>query len=126
MTDSDTIRSREELLSFFGGLDAKQPNAWAQYGYKQAPNFEDFQLEYERGGAGFGAVHRLLDGCWQKLPRIKQPEVDKPTPQETKTLKVLDAINGWQKLRDLDCRNMVGRYAALIYRMADNQLLSQP
>jgi hypothetical protein len=126
MTDSDIIRSREDLLAFFSGLDAKRPNAWAQYGYKEALTFEDFQLAYDRGGAGFGAVHRLLDGCWQKLPRIKQPAVDKPTPWETKTLKVLKAINGWQKLRDLDRRNMVGRYSALIYRMADNQLLSQP
>lgn len=58
MTNSDIIRSREELLTFFGGLDAKRPNAWAQYGYKQALTFEDFQLAYDRGGAGFGVVHR--------------------------------------------------------------------
>lgn len=126
MADSDTIRSRVDLLSFFGGLDAKRPGAWVQYGYKQALTFKDFQLAYNRGGAGFGAVHRLLDGCWQKLARIKQPAVEKPTPWETKALKVLKAINGWQKLRDLDRRNMVGRYSALIYRMADNQLLSDP
>lgn len=126
MTDSDTIRSREALFSFFMGLDGKRPGAWASYGYKQALTFDDFQQAYDRGGAAHGAVHRLLDGCWQKLPRIKQLKADKETPWETKANAVLKAINGWQKLRDLDRRNLVGRYSALIYRMADNKQLSEP
>lgn len=126
VNESDVIRARESLLSFFGGLDAKRPTAWAQYGYKSHLTFDDFKQAYERGGAAHGAVHRLLDGCWQKLPRIKQPKADKETAWETKVAKAIKAINGWQKLRDFDRRNMVGRYAALIYRMADNQPLSAP
>jgi hypothetical protein len=126
MADSAIARSREDLFFSFAGLDAKRPNAWAQYGYKEPLTFEDFQLAYDRGGAGHGAVHRLLDGCWQKLPRIKQPAADKETPWEKKAGAVLRAINGWQKLRDFDRRNLVGRYAALIYRMADSQPLSAP
>ncbi len=125
-TTYDIQRAREEMLGVFGALDAGRPNAWAQYGYKTTLTFADFLQAYERGGAGHGAVHRLLDKCWQEVPRIKQLEADKETPWEKSLKKLLTGINGWQKLRDLDRRNLVGRYAGLIYRVADNKLLSEP
>lgn len=126
VNDLDIIRARESALAVWGGLDAKRPTAWAQYGYRATLTFADFKQAYDRGGAAHGAVHRLLDGCWQKLPRIKQPKADKGTPWEDAVGRMLRSINGWQKLRDLDRRNLVGRYAALIYRMADSQPLSVP
>lgn len=123
---SDVIRSREELASFFLGLDAKRPGAWAQYGWPETVGFEQMYRAYERTGAGFGAVHRLVDGCWQKKPRIKSPGQDKETPWERKVSQVIKSIRGWAKLKELDRRNMVGRYAGLIYRVADNKPLNQP
>lgn len=127
MTDtSDIVRGRAEFLSMFAGLDAKRPGAWLQYGYKSTLSFKDFKDAYDRGGAAHGAVHRLLDGCWQKLPRIKQPKADKETAWETKVGAALKGIKAWQKLRDLDRRNLIGHYAALIYRVADNQSVREP
>lgn len=126
VNDLDIIRARESALAMFGSLDAKRPTAWAQYGYRTTLTFDDFKQAYDRGGAAHGAVHRILDGCWQKLPRIKQPKADKETPWESAVGMTLRSIGAWQKLRDLDRRNLVGRYAALIYRMADSQPLSAP
>lgn len=122
---SDVIRSREELATYFLGLDAKRPGAWSQYGWPETVGFDQMYRAYERTGAGFGAVHRILDGCWQKLPRIKQPGQDKETPWERKVSQVLKSIRAWTKIKDLDRRNMVGRYAGLIYRVADNKPLDQ-
>lgn len=126
VNSADVIRAREELFELFGGIDAKRPDAWAQYGYKADLTFADFRQAYKRGGAGHGAVHRLLDKCWETVPRIKQPKADKPTPWEEKIGRQLKKIKGWQKLRDLDRRNMVGRYSALIYRVADGLALREP
>jgi len=125
-SSGDVIRSREELASFFLGLDAKRPGAWMQYGWPETVGFEQMYRAYERSGAGFGAVHRLVDGCWQKKPRIKSPWQDKETPWERKVSQVIKSIRGWAKLKELDRRNMVGRYAGLIYRVADNKPLNQP
>lgn len=125
VSDYEVRRSREELAGF-GSLDAKRPTAWEQYGYTTDLTFDQLRRAYERGGPGHGAVHRILDKCWQERPRIKQPEADEPTKWETDLGKLLNSINGWQKLRDFDRRNMVGRYAALIYRVADNLDLDQP
>lgn len=123
----DVARARADYLMQFGaGLDAKRPSAWTEYGYKTQLTFEDFRQAYERGGVGHGAVHKLLDRCWQEFPRIKQPEADKETPWEKKTLAVITAIKGWQKLQGFDRRNLIGRYSALIYRVADSKSLREP
>jgi hypothetical protein len=119
-------RAREELARGFGAIDAKRPAAWKTYGYREQLTFADYHQAYERGGAAHGAVHRLVEKCWQKLPRIKQPNADKATPWETEVGAILGAINAWAKLQDLDRRNLVGRYAALIYRVADNKRPSEP
>lgn len=124
-TDYDIARARAEFFQGFG-LDAKRPTAWTQYGWPDQLTFSMLSRAYERGGAGFGAVHRLLDNCWQELPRIKQPAADKETPWEKKVGQVLRGIRGWAKLRELDRRNLIGRYAALIYRMRDGKPLSEP
>lgn len=122
----DIVRARTDLLSAFGGLDAKRPGAWVAYGYKTNLSFSDFRQAYERGGAAHGAVHKLLGRCWQSKPRIKQLQADKETPWEKVIKDALQAINGWQKLAGFDRRNLIGRYAALIYRVADGKALREP
>lgn len=135
-TDLAMRLSREEAV--LGSIDAKRPTAWSQYGYPLMLTFAHYLQAYERNGAGHGAVHRILDKCWQTRPRIKKlveqqdatkaagPTKDEPTPWEMGVDKMLRKIGAWQKLRDFDRRNMIGRYAGLIYRVADNRLLSEP
>lgn len=118
-------RARREFLGSLG-LDAKRATAWIQYGYSEHVSFEMLYAAYERGGAGHGAVHRLLDVCWLKLPRIKKPDSDEKSQWEVKTGKVLRSIRAWSKFKDLDRRNLVGRYAAVIYRVADSKTLDEP
>jgi len=122
-SDLEIIRSRQAVL---GSIDAKRPDAWSVYGWVQDLTFSHMLTAYERGGAGHGAVHRLLDACWQSNPRIKTPASDKETPWEVKTKALLTSVRAWAKLRDLDRRNMIGRYAALIYRVGDGKALREP
>lgn len=126
VTNTYELQRAREALTAIGSLDAKRPTAWSQYGYPTDVTFAQLLSAYERGGAGHGAVHRLLDKCWQSLPRIKSPASDEVTPWEQRTASVLRSVSAWAKLRDLDRRNMVGRYAALIYRVADGRALRDP
>lgn len=131
-TDYALRRAREQFLGAYGALDSKRPAAWDQYGYPTQVTFAQLRSAYERGGPGHGAVHRILDKCWQECPRIKReaPEdseaPDKPTPWEKNLARMLKKMRAWAKFRDLDRRNMVGRYAALIYRVADGKPLREP
>lgn len=120
----DFIRSRHAIMG--GSIDAKRPDSWQVFGWPQEVTFTHMLTAYSRGGAGHGAVHRLLDGCWQSIPRIKSPASDKETPWEVKTAKLLTGVKAWAKFRDFDRRNMVGRYAALIYRVGDGKALREP
>lgn len=120
-------RAREATLSgMFGALDNKRPRAWEQYGYPEEVTFTALLKAYERGGPAQGAVHRILDACWQERPRIKQPGADEETQWEKKVGSLFKAVGAWRKLRDFDRRNMVGRYAALVYRVADGLQLREP
>ena len=121
--EADIIRARSLLL---GSLDVKRPAAWDQFGYTTDLTFEMLYRAYKRGGPGHGAVHRILDKCWMKAPRIKSPAADAESPWEVKTRKALEAVQAWKKLRDFDRRNMVGKYAGLILRVADGQPLRMP
>lgn len=125
-TDLELRRARAELAGFAGSIDGKRPDSWAQYGYPTAVSFSQLLTAYERTGPGHGAVHRILDKCWQCPPRIKRPEADEESPWEKKLGKLLRSVGAWQKLRDWDRRNLVGRYSALIYRVADGKALDQP
>lgn len=124
--EADIIRARQGLLGMYGALDAKRPAAWHQYGYPERITFQHFLAAYHRGGAANGAVHRLLDGCWLKLPRIRREGTDEETPWERGVATLFKRRRLWAKLRDFDRRNMVGRYAALIYRVADGKPLREP
>jgi hypothetical protein len=122
----DIQLARYELAQSLGAIDAKRPDAWKTYGYPTDITFQHMLAAYERGGAAHGAVHRLLDKCWQELPRIKSPASDQETPWEQRVNAVLKSVSAWAKLRDFDRRNMIGRYAALIYRVADGKALRDP
>lgn len=124
--DQSVIRSREELLAFAMGLDQKRPTAWVQYGWPTQVDFDLMYRAYERTGAGNGAVHRLLDGCWQALPRIKAPGSDDIGAWETEVSKLFKSLGLWAKIKDFDRRNLIGRYAGLIYRVADGKELREP
>src|ERR1700741_5082835 len=122
---SDLARS-PELLAFAGALDAKRPTSWDQYGYPLDVTFEKLLQAYERSGAGQGAVHRLLDGCWQEMPRVKRVGDEEESAWEKKVAAEFKRVRVWAKLRDFDRRNMVGHYAGLIYRVADGKELYEP
>ena len=113
-------------MSFAMGLDQKRPGAWEQYGWPKDVTFELMYQAYERTGAGQGAVHRLLDGCWEQLPRIKRPEDDAKSDWENNVDALFKSIKLWAKLKEFDRRQMVGRYGGLIYRVADGKTLDQP
>lgn len=123
---TNTLSMAREALAGVFGLDAKRPTSWYQYGYPDTVSFAQLLQAYERGGLAQGAVHRLLDGCWQQMPRIKTPTSDAESDWEKKLRQQFKDGQFWAKLRDLDRRNMIGRFAAIVYRAADSKKLSEP
>lgn len=126
VNEVDLIRARESREALIGALDTKRPTAWSVYGYPDKLDFKHYLTAYTRMGAARGAVHRLLDGCWVDGVRIKAPGKDAETQWEVAVKASLKKIRAWHKLRDLDRRQMIGRFAAMIYRVRDGKALREP
>ena len=112
-----------------GGNDAKRPQAWCEYGFAENLVFDDYYRMYERHGVAHGAIHLLLDKCWETNPQVIQgDEVDEerpPTTWEKKFNAEARRLKLWQMVKQADRRRMVGNYAGLILQVKDNKTWEQ-
>lgn len=108
--------------------NTKHHHLWCEFGYPENLTFDHFYNMYERNGAAFGAVHRLLDTCWMDNPTIidgeKADKAKKTTKWEKSVTKFMK--KKWAHIKDTDRRNMVGHYSALIMQFRDNREWSEP
>lgn len=113
-----------------GGIDAKRPKAWAEYGYKTELVFDDFFNLYERHGVAHGVVHRLIEKCWETSPRvIEGDEFDdkRPTtPWEREFNALAKRLRLWRTFADADRRRLVGHYSGILLQVADSKRWDQP
>lgn len=132
----NAVAQRLNFISQFSGsgIDSKRATSWATFGYPDGLSFEDYRKAYERGGAGFGAVHKMLAKCWEECPKIyegAEPQADDAKvktawEKEVSALLSSPTLLTIQRLVDFDRRNLVGRYSALIYQIADNEKWDKP
>jgi hypothetical protein len=103
--------------------NTKRHHLWCEFGYPERLDFDHFYNMYERNGASFGAVHKLLDSCWVDKPTIvdgdETKESEETSPWEKNATRLMKKY--WAKVKDADRRNMVGHYSALILQFADNR-----
>lgn len=108
-----------------GGNDAKRPQAWCEYGFAENLVFDDYYRMYERHGVAHGAIHLLLDKCWETNPEvIEGDEIDEERPLtawEKKFNAEARRLKLWQMVKQADRRRMVGNYAGLILQVKDNK-----
>jgi hypothetical protein len=116
------IRSRiGELIS--GGYDFADTlhNIYLDFGYPQTLTFSNFWNMYRRFGIAKNVVELPADVTWMRPPEVKSSEA---------FVKEFDALNErvffWERLRGLDTRQRVGRYAGMFMRVRDSKDPSDP
>ncbi|MGQ7156829.1 DUF1073 domain-containing protein, partial [Escherichia coli] len=68
---NEVSRSRQLYAAGFNKSgNTKRHHLWCEFGYPERLDFDHFYNMYERNGAAFGAVHKLLDACWTDTPVI--------------------------------------------------------
>ncbi len=122
-------RARQLYASGIGKSgNTKRHHLWCEFGYPERLDFDHFYNMYERNGAAFGAVHKLIDACWTDTPVIvdgdETKKSKKSTPWEKKVTKLMK--KHWAKVKDADRRNLVGHYSALILQFADSKEWWEP
>jgi hypothetical protein len=123
-----------QLSSMFPGFfPAAKHNHYADFGFPTTLSFKQLYDMYLRNGIAHAAVDKTIAKTWQENPFILDHERDgseggdkKETPLERDIRLRFDALRVWQRLADTDARSMVGKYAAVILRLADGKKFDQP
>lgn len=91
------------------------------FGYPDVLSFQNYWNMYRRFGIAKNLVHSVPDICW-----ITPPEIE-ATPQFLSDLDILiNNLYFWQRLKGLDTRQRVGRYAGLFMRVRDGLQPREP
>lgn len=120
--------TRQAMLE--GGLDAKRPAAWVEFGFKGEIGFADYFQAYDRNSLGFAAIDKRASRVWSDEPWIIEGEAtddDKETSQLEAAIIAMAKRSGlWAAMYKADEFRMVGGWSALILRIADGDSLDQP
>lgn len=122
--NSTTSNLRNHLSSIIsGGYDQADTlhNVYLDYGYPSTLKFANFWNMYRRFGIAKNVVELIPEHGWSSAPKIEAPE---------NVLRELDRLhnrlNLWARLKGVDTRQRVGRYAGLFMRVRDGLQPDQP
>lgn len=97
-------------------------NIYSDFGYPQTLSFSDFWNIYRRLGIAKNVVELPIQTTW-----MDEPIVTSEDDQFTRELeKLVKQTRLWTRLRALDLRQRIGRYAGLFVRVRDNLSPEQP
>lgn len=116
-------RARTGLVRTLG-LDNKRPDAWAEYGYKEKLEFQDFYNLYTRHGVAAGVVDRIAEKVFQTAPWVIQgPKEDEKKPEtkwELAFQELAENTDLWWYFKEAYAMRMVGAWSGLILRYAND------
>lgn len=125
----------------FRRLDRMFPGYFAEakhdhykdFGYPKVLTFEQFYAMYNRNGLARAAVNKTVGKTWQDAPFLLEKErdgsqggEDDETGLEADIRERFAVLRVWQKLAEADRRGLVGAYAGVILRFADNKRFVDP
>lgn len=118
---------RSQIASMMsGGYDWADTlhHIYLDYGYPAQLTFFNFWNMYRRFGIAQRVVEIYPDLGWMEPPALKTSNGD---DLEIKDLDVINQrVNLWNRLKGLDTRQRVGRYAGMFMRVRDGKPLSEP
>jgi hypothetical protein len=126
--------AQRSLAALFPGFfHGAKHNHYADFGYPETLTFKQFFDMYARNGLARAGVERTILTTWQDAPWLLEKERDGSqgaVKDETKLEKEVrlrfTTLRLWQHLAEADRRSLVGGYAGVILRLADNKSFDQP
>lgn len=120
--EADRIRGRMSrfLSGTYDGADTMH-NIYSDFGYPLELKFSDYWNMYRRFGIASNVADLPVDTCWTTVPTIEgsdaiSSEIDRLNKR----------VKFWSRLKALDSRQRIGRYAGLFMRVKDNQTPDKP
>lgn len=114
-------------------FSAPKHNHYRDFGYPEELSFDDLYKAYLRNGIAHAAVEKTIDKTWQDQPYLLEAERDgsegslkDETTVESEIRQRFEDLRVWMHLAEADRRSMVGKYAGVILRIADNKKFVEP
>lgn len=121
-----TVRRIENMFPGYFQTTTKR-NHYVDFGYPETVSFSQLWQMYRRNGIANAAVEKTTLKVWQDNPTLQiGEEADEETPAEAELRERFDDLRLWQTFAEADRRSMVGAYAGLIFRFADDKRMNQP
>lgn len=119
---------------FPGFFPEAKHNHYTDFGYPADVTFDQLYGTYSRNSVAKAAVGRTVAKTWETNPLLQEEARDgqskgkaKPeTRREALIRQRFDDLRFWQRLAEADRRSLVGRYAGVILRIADDKTFDQP
>ncbi len=122
----NAVRRLENLYPGYFASDQKH-NHYKDYGYPKDVTFDQLWTMYRRNGFAHAAIEKTILKTWETKPVFHMDEdADELNSTEQGVFDHFEKIRFWQMLAEADRRSMVGGYAGLMFRIADNQALNTP
>lgn len=125
--------SRQLTQMFPGYFPGAKHNHYKDFGLPEQVDFQLLYSFYERNSLAKAAVDKTVRKTWQDPPwLLEQPRdgsegaVKKETRLEKAIRQHFAKIRFWTKVMEADRRSLVGRYSAVILRVADGKRPDQP
>ena len=97
---------------------------YKDFGYPENITFEDYHKMFSRNGMASAVVKKIVSRSWKDTPLLTEDQCKgEETPAEALVRKHLTEIRFWQSFAEADTRSLVGDYAALILRVADDNAM---
>lgn len=118
------------LQGMFPGLFSPflpKHNYNVDFGFPDHLSFDQLYQMYCRNGVAKAVVDKTVNKVWQDQPLLQEDDnADEMTPLETDVKTRFGKLRLWQKLAEADRRSLVGEYAGVIFRFADNKRMEEP
>ena len=96
-------------------------NIYLDYGYPTELQFSNYWNMFRRFGIAKNVVELPVDTCW-----ISHPEIDGSDKFNTAFESLSERIKFWHRMKGLDNRQRVGRYAGMFMRAKDGKRPEEP
>lgn len=126
---------RDRMLGamFPGYFPTQKHNHYIDFSYPAEVTFDLAYAMFNRNGIARAGIDKTIGKTWQDNPFLLEKERDgsqkagsDETTLERDIRQRFDDLRLWQRLAEADRRSLVGRYSAVILRLADNKRFSEP
>lgn len=120
----NAARGRQVTVAGYSLTGSDKHDHYRDFGWPVDLTFNDFYRMFCRNSIASAVVDRMVSKVWQTNPRMLRSADDEQPDEEIE--RRMTRIRGWRAFADADRRAMVGRYSAVLMRLADGKPWDQP